>query len=174
MVSLEPKTIDGVLQRLRALRDRGGTVYVAGNGGSAATAAHWANDLIKAARRSGGPPIRAIALGDNVAAVTALANDEGYEHVFSGQLETLGRPDDLLVVISASGNSPNLVRAVEMARCRGIGTVGLLGFDGGLLKSMVDIAVWVQTKKGAYELAEDCHSAICHALARCLAGDAPS
>ncbi len=172
--SLDSTAIDRVYRSLCVVRDAGATVYIAGNGGSAATAGHWANDLVKAGRRAGGPPMRAVSLGQNVSSLTALANDEGYDRVFSGQLENLGRPEDLLVVISASGNSPNLVRAVEAARARGIATVGILGFDGGVLKSMVGIPVWVPTDRGAYELAEDCHSAICHALSRCVGSDVPS
>ena len=172
--SLDSHAIDRVYRSLCTTRDAGATVYVAGNGGSAATASHWANDLVKAGGRAGGPAMRAVSLGQNVSSLTALANDEGYDRVFSGQLENLGRPDDLLVVISASGNSPNLVRAVEAARTLGIGTVGILGFDGGVLKAMVDVPVWVPTEQGAYELAEDCHSAICHALSRCVASNGPS
>ena len=103
--------------------------------------------------------------------LTALANDEGYDRVFSGQLGNFARPEDVLVVISASGNSPNLLRAVEMANQRGVSTVGLLGFDGGSLKSMVDDFVWVPTELGAYELAEDCHMTICHILSMSLTLD---
>ena len=163
-----------VFQRLRIARDHSATVYVAGNGGSAATASHWATDLGKATKRSGCKPIRVMCLSDNVSWLTALANDEGYERVFSGQLENFAGPKDVLVVISASGNSPNLVRAVELARDRGTSTIGFLGFDGGVLKNMVDDSVWVSTEKGAYELVEDCHMSLCHTLTRCLAQDSPN
>ena len=79
----------------------------------------------------------------------------------------------MLVVISASGNSPNLVRAVELARSRGVITVGFLGFDGGVLKGLVDECVWTETEQGAYEIVEDSHSALCHLLVRCLTEDRP-
>ena len=163
--------LERVFSLLQAARDNGSTIYIAGNGGSAATAAHWANDLGKATKRSGRAPMRVMSLGDNLAWMTALANDEGYDRVFTGQLENFARPGDLLVVISASGSSPNVVRAVETAKQLGVSTVGLLGFDGGSLKTMVDELVWVPTEQGDYELAEDCHMTICHILARSLALD---
>src|SRR5690348_6035259 len=101
-------SIERTVDRLRFARDNAGTVYVAGNGGSASTASHWVNDLGKATKRSGRAPMRVMCLSDNASWLTALANDEGYEEVFSGLLENFARDQDLLVVISASGNSPNL------------------------------------------------------------------
>jgi D-sedoheptulose 7-phosphate isomerase len=163
--------IERVVQRLRTARDTGAMIYVAGNGGSAATASHWANDLGKGTKVSGQPPFRIMSLSDNVSWFTALGNDEGYERVFSGQLENFAKPGDVLVVISASGNSPNLVRAVESARAGGVFTIGFLGFDGGLLKEQVDECLWVPTEKGAYGLVESAHSLLCHLLMDCLAKD---
>ena len=168
---LDLVAIERVANRLRTARDSGATVFVAGNGGSAATASHWVNDLSKATLRSGRAPIRVIGLVDNVAWLTALANDEGYERVFAGQLANLGRPGDVLVVISASGNSPNLVRAVELAMDREVLTIGFLGFDGGALKDMVDEIVWVQTPKGEYGLVESVHSIACDIVTTCLIED---
>ena len=168
---MDLEAIDRVFARLRAARDGGATVYVAGNGGSSATATHWANDLGKATKRSGRAPMRVMCLSDNISWLTALANDEGYERVFSGQLENFARPEDVLVVISASGNSVNLVRAVELAHERRVTTIGFLGFDGGVLKGMVDDVVHVSTEKGAYERVEDCHMTLCHILTMCLAQD---
>jgi D-sedoheptulose 7-phosphate isomerase len=158
--------VAAVLQRAR---DTGGTIYLAGNGGSAATASHWANDLGKATKSPGAKPIRVISLGDHLSWLTALANDEGYDRVFSGQLENLAQPGDVLVVISASGNSPNLVEAVRTARASGALTIGFLGFDGGVLKSLVDEYVWLPTPKGAYGPVEDAHMVVCHLLTTCLA-----
>lgn len=165
---IDARAIGRVAQLLRAASDRGGIIYVAGNGGSAATASHWVNDLCKATRRAGEVPIRAMSLCDNVSWLTALANDEGYERIFSAQLETFARRGDLLIVISASGNSPNLVEAVELARERGVVTIGFLGFDGGILKDKVDDYLWLATEKGAYGLVESAHSLICHILTTCL------
>jgi D-sedoheptulose 7-phosphate isomerase len=167
-------SIERVVNRLRFARDNAGTVFVAGNGGSAATASHWVNDLGKATKRSGRAPIRVMCLSDNASWLTALANDEGYDEVFSGQLDNFARHEDLLVVISASGNSPNLVRAVEVAAGRGAVTIGLLGFDGGVLKDLVSDCVWLPTERGAYELVEDGHSIVCHILTSCLAHDRPA
>ena len=161
-------TVERVARRLCTARDSGAMVYVAGNGGSAASASHWVNDLGKATKRSGRTPMRVMCLSDNVAWLTALANDEGYERVFAGQLENFAQPGDVLVVISASGNSPNLVRAVEFAHTRGVTTIGFLGFDGGILKRQVDECVWLPTEKGAYELAEDGHAILCRVLCHIL------
>jgi D-sedoheptulose 7-phosphate isomerase len=168
---LDLNAIGRVVQHLCAARDRYSTIYLAGNGGSAASASHWANDLGKATKRSGRPPMRVMNLSDNVPWLTALANDEGYERVFAGQLENFARAGDVLVVISASGNSLNLVRAVELARARGVVTVGLLGFDGGVLKTLVDDYVWVRTDKGAYGLVESLHAIVFDIVTTCLMRD---
>ena len=165
--------IDRVVELLASARQQGATIYVAGNGGSAATASHWVNDLCKATKKSAGrPPMRVIGLNDNVSWLTALANDEGYERVFSGQLENFAKQGDVLVVITASGNSANLVQAVELARQRGVTTVGFLGFDGGILKDQVDAYLWLPTHKGAYGVVESAHSLFCHVVTECLVRDA--
>jgi D-sedoheptulose 7-phosphate isomerase len=163
--------VNRIFQQLRLARDRGSRVFIAGNGGSASTASHWVSDLGKATKRSGRAPFQVTCLSDNISWLTALANDEGYDRVFAGQLENFARRDDLLIVITASGNSPNLVRAVEFARSKGLKTIGFLGFDGGLLKDMVDDLVWVKTEKGQYELVEDAHMVVCHVLATSLVKD---
>jgi D-sedoheptulose 7-phosphate isomerase len=154
---------------LQRARDTGATIYLAGNGGSAATASHWANDLGKATKHPPARPIRVVSLSDHLSWLTALANDEGYDRVFSGQLENLAQPGDVLVVISASGNSPNLVEAVRTAQSHGAVTIGLLGFDGGVLKSIVDECIWLPTPKGTYGPVEDVHMIVCHLLTTCLA-----
>lgn len=165
--------IDRVVRRLQGARDRGATIYVAGNGGSAATASHFVNDLGKFARASGRPLIRAISLTDNTSWLTALANDEGYERAFAGQLENFARPGDVLIVISASGNSPNLIRAVELAAATGVTSIALLGFDGGRLLHMADECLWLPTELGACGKAEDGHSLLCHVIATCLVHGEP-
>jgi D-sedoheptulose 7-phosphate isomerase len=115
--------------------------------------------------------MRVVCLSDNTSWLSALANDEGYDRVFSGQLENFAKPGDVLICISASGNSPNLLRAVDVAKERDVTTIGLIGFDGGALKSRVDLFLCVSTEKGAYELVEDIHSILCHALTKCLIAD---
>ena len=166
---IDMNALERIVQHLRNARDSGATIYVAGNGGSAATASHWANDLGKATKAAGRAPMRVMSLSDNISWLTALANDEGYERVFSGQLENFARAGDVLIVISASGNSPNLIRAVELARRLDVVTIGFLGFDGGALKNRVDEYLWLHTEKGAYGLVESGHALICHILTDCLA-----
>jgi D-sedoheptulose 7-phosphate isomerase len=165
--------IERTVEHLRRVRDSDGTVYVAGNGGSAATASHWANDLGKTIKASSQAFMRVISLSDNVPWLTALANDEGYDRVFSGQLENFAGPGDLFFAISASGNSANLIEAVELARERGVVTVGLLGFDGGALKGLVDEFLWLPTEHGEYGLVESGHSVLCDILTTCLIQDLP-
>lgn len=173
LAQIDTDAVQEAIQMLRATRDSGGTVFIAGNGGSAATASHWVNDLGKATKRSGRPPIRVMGLTDNISWMTALGNDEGYERIFAGQMENFAKPGDLLIVISASGNSLNLVRAVELAHERQVASIGMVGFDGGALKDLVDQPLWVRSEKGAYELVEDVHAAICHAITRYLVADRP-
>ena len=160
--------IERITQTMHDARDRGATIYIAGNGGSAATASHWVNDLGKATKVAGRPPMRVMSLSDNISWLTALANDEGYDRIFSGQLENFAQKGDLLILISASGNSRNLLQAVELAKQRGVMTIGFLGFDGGALKSKVDDCLWLPTEKGAYGLVESGHALLCHVLTACL------
>jgi D-sedoheptulose 7-phosphate isomerase len=165
---IDLEAVERIARELGAARERGATIYIAGNGGSAATASHWVNDLGKGTKACGMSPMRVMSLSDNISWLTALANDEGYERVFSGQLENFAKEGDVLIVISASGNSPNLLRAVETARERKLLTIGFLGFDGGALKNMVNEYLWIVTAKGAYGLVESAHSLLCHILTTCL------
>jgi D-sedoheptulose 7-phosphate isomerase len=171
LASMDLDAFERVMEHLSAARDRGATIYIAGNGGSATTASHWVNDLGKAVKLSGGTPMRVMSLTDNVSWVTALANDEGYTRVFAGQLENFVKPEDILIVISASGNSENLVQAVQLAQSEGATTIGLLGFDGGVLKDMVTEYVWVPSEPGAYGLVESAHSVLCDMFTTCLVQD---
>lgn len=171
LTHVQVRAVQRIVDIFRDARERGSFIYIAGNGGSSSTASHWVNDLGKATKRSGRRPLKAMCLSDNVSWFSALSNDEGYERSFAGQLENFASPGDVLACISASGNSPNLVRAVEVARLAKVTTVGLLGFDGGALKRLVDEALCVETEKGMYELVEDVHAAICHAVTRCLIAD---
>ncbi len=174
LARLDIDAVASVVQRLAKARDEGATLYIAGNGGSAALASHWANDLGKAVKKSGRAPIRVQCLADNTPWLTALANDEGYERVFAGQLENFARRGDVLIVISASGNSPNLLRAVELAVAREMDVVGVLGFDGGALRNMVTHLVLFETAMGAYGLAESGHAVIADMVTTCLMNDRSS
>lgn len=161
--------VTGVVKILREARERAATVYIVGNGGSAATASHVATDLSKATDRDGFPRVRALSLTDNVAWMTALSNDHGYEDVFAGQLQSLLRAGDVLIAISASGNSPSVLRAVELAHQRRATTIAFVGFDGGALLRSADFAIHVASERGAYGPVEDVHLAIHHLITSCLA-----
>jgi D-sedoheptulose 7-phosphate isomerase len=174
IAGIDLDAVSRVVDRLAAARESRATIFIAGNGGSAATASHWANDLGKATRAPGKFPMRVLSLSDNVSWFTALANDEGYERVFSGQLENLAKPGDLLIVISASGNSPNLVHAVSLAHDMGVPTIGLLGFSGGILRTLVDECVLIASEDGAYGPVESVHLMICHLVTASLMLPSPS
>ena len=141
----------------------GRQLFLCGNGGSAATASHFANDV---AIGSGDyeRPFRALSLTDNVAVLTALGNDFGYEEVFVRQLRVLAERDDVVVAISASGNSPNLVTALEYAAEFGLRSVALTAFDGGRIRAMADQGVHVPTELGEYGPAEDAHMVLDHMI----------
>ncbi len=149
------------IQTLLDARERGATVFFIGNGGSAATASHFANDLGHGTLAYA-KPFRAVSLTDNNAVITALANDYGYEEIFVKQLQILGKKGDVLVGISASGNSPNLLKAFSYARSAGIKTVAITAFDGGKLKAMADEGIHVPTEPKEYGPAEDAHMVLDH------------
>lgn len=154
-----------VVKAITRARDAGATVYVFGNGGSAATSLHFANDLAMI-RKEGVHAIRVVSLSANVSVMTAIANDLGYEHVFSEQLRPLVRPGDLVIGISGSGNSPNTIEAFECAKAAGAECIGILGFDGGALLPLSDTYVHVPCSD--YLVVEDVHMTIGHAIARAL------
>ena len=152
-----------VIELIMQARDQSRNIFFIGNGGSAATASHFANDLAIGSRTKFSP-FRVISLTDNNAVMTAIANDFGYEQLFVKQLEAVYREGDLLVAISASGNSPNVLKGVEYVKGRGGTTIGLTGFDGGQLKRMVDYALHVPTQKGEYGPVEDVHMIFDHVI----------
>ncbi len=143
---------------LRKAREADGTIFFLGNGGSAATASHWANDMVRWRKR----PFKAVSLVDNAAVLTAIANDAGYDRVFEHQLESQMRSGDVVVAISASGNSPNLLRAVEYANCHEATTVALTGFAGGSLMRIAQVVVHVESAAGDYGPVEDVHMILGH------------
>ena len=146
---------------LLAARERGARVFFIGNGGSAATASHFANDL-SIGTNEYDTPFRVMSLTDNVAILTAIGNDFGYEEIFVRQLRVLGTQGDVVIGISASGNSPNLLRAFEYARSAGIRTVAITAFDGGKMKALADEGVHVPTGMKEYGPAEDAHMVLDH------------
>jgi len=161
--TIDVDAIAAFARALLAARDRGAHIFFIGNGGSAATASHFANDVAIGCR-AWDKPFRAMSLNDNVAMMTALANDYGYEEIFVRQLQTLMRPGDVVVAISASGNSPNIVKAIEYANAHEAVTIGLTAFDGGALKRLSQINVHVPTEAGEYGPAEDGHMILDHLI----------
>ena len=159
--------IEKFVEVLLEARERESSIFFIGNGGSAATASHFAND-IAIGTRTYEKPFRAISLCDNQAVITAIANDDGYEKIFSQQLQVLLKKQDVVVAISASGNSPNLLDAINTAKKMNTITVGISAFDGGKMKEMVDISVHVPTEKGEYGPAEDAHMVLDHLISSYL------
>ena len=137
-------------------------VFVMGNGGSSSTASHIAADLAKNTIGPNMRRFRIVSLNDNAAILTALANDLGYENVFSEQLTSLVGAGDVLMAVSASGNSPNILKAMRYARSRSAEVVGLFGFDGGQAADLADVAIVVPSND--YGVVEDVHLVINHIL----------
>jgi D-sedoheptulose 7-phosphate isomerase len=163
LVSLSRTDLDAIARAIMDTYQRDGTIIVCGNGGSAATASHFACDLAKWTHARGRRRVRAMALTDNVPVMTAWANDVSYNDVFVEQLMSHYRPGDLLVAISGSGNSENVLRAVAWANSQGAPTVGLTGFDGGTLARIVTHSL--HTQNYSMPQVEDVHMAVCHGLA---------
>lgn len=166
MDQLSQSLIADVIHVLQRARMQGSQVFIMGNGGSASTASHFVCDLAKNTRREGLPHFRAIGLADNMEIFSAYANDEGYENVFSQQLINLIRPDDVVIAISASGNSKNVVNAVEEAQKFGATTIGFTGFSGGRLAQLVDINIHVASD--IIEHVEDIHLMLEHMIVRTI------
>lgn len=149
------------------------TLFIAGNGGSAATASHMACDLGKTILgkkpRENNRRLRVICLNDNIPLMTAWGNDEGYEYIFSEQLRNLGTSQDALVIITGSGNSPNILQAIEAAKEIGMETFGILGFDGGKAKKILNDCLIVDSFD--YGVVEDIHMITVHLITDWLKGN---
>lgn len=159
---LDTAQIDAALNLLDETRKGKGRIYICGNGGSAATASHFQNDFNKGVSEYIDLPFRFHCLNDNMATIMAIANDIGYEEVFRFQLRGNLEPGDVLVAISGSGNSPNVLNAVEYAKERGIKIIGLTGFDGGKLKKLSDISLHVPVN--SMQVTEDIHMVFDHLM----------
>lgn len=154
--------LEEILSALKKARLEERTIFVFGNGGSASTASHMVCDLAKNTRQLELPGVRVIGLNDNIPTMTAFANDEGYERVFSEPLRALVREEDLVIALSGSGNSPNVLEGIRTAKEAGALTVGLTGFEGGKLIDLVDICLVVPSD--SMERIEDLHLIINHML----------
>ncbi len=159
--------LDGISDILEAIKktvERKSRIYVIGNGGSSAIASHMVNDLGTGLRRRDVINFDIMSLADNTPVGTAIANDIGYENIFYMQLKGLVKKDDVIIAISCSGNSPNIIKAVKYARETGATVIGCTGFDGGKLKKLSDISFHIETPKGEYGLVEDIHTILDHLL----------
>lgn len=154
--------VERVLELLERAYEEDRTVFICGNGGSAATSSHWTCDFSKGTVAHGARRMRMFCLNDSLPLLTAYANDVSYEQVFAEPLRTFAKAGDLLILLTASGNSPNILRAAEAAREIGVMTIGLIGFGGGKLKSLVDHAVVVASRE--YGPVEDLHMILDHIL----------
>lgn len=145
-----------------------GKIFIIGNGGSAAIASHFANDLNKTVFGQKGEKkikrFQVICLADNTPSLTAWANDVGFEDIFSEQLKNFAQEKDVLIAISSSGNSPNIIKAVNVAKELHLSVIGFTGFDGGKLFSLADAKIHIPSK--VYEIVESAHDAICHLITR--------
>jgi phosphoheptose isomerase len=163
-LTIEPAALERAVKILLDAYTCGAQVFSCGNGGSAAIANHMQCDHVKNIRTATDLLPRVVSLSANVELLTAISNDLGYENVFVYQLQSQARPGDVLIAVSSSGRSPNIVRALTWAREQGLGTIALTGFDGGAARMAADAAVHVDSTN--YGIIEDWHQAIMHALAQ--------
>jgi D-sedoheptulose 7-phosphate isomerase len=163
LAAIDVKAVEEAVRWFRQARDEDRQIFVCGNGGSAATASHFVTDMVKGA--SYGRPVRfrILALTDSVSTLTAYANDVSYDAVFVEQLKNFARPGDLVMGISGSGNSPNVLRAIEYANSIGCRTLALTGRDGGRLAPLAQLTIHVpEPHMGRIE---DAHLVVCHMIA---------
>ena len=159
--------IEPLVEAMIETRNTAGTILVAGNGGSASTAQHYAVDW-GVGSGINNPPVRVLSLADNVPSITSTGNDLSFVEIFSRQLNNLAKSGDLLVVVSASGNSPDLTKVVASAKLLGVKTASVTGFDGGKLIGMTDVSIHMPTEDGDYGVAEDLHLMLGHAVKEAL------
>jgi D-sedoheptulose 7-phosphate isomerase len=163
--SIDLRQIENFFSICENARKNNNKIFFAGNGGSAATASHFSSDFLGAnIKKKLKPPFRTISLTDNNSVITAFGNDFGYDLIFKNQLISLFNEGDVLVVISASGNSPNLVEAVKWVNGNNGVSVGVVGFDGGKALQLCQHTIHCQSNKGEYGPVEDIHLIIDHII----------
>lgn len=164
LAAIDLEEVQEVIRALDVARTERARIFVVGNGGSAATASHLCADLSVGLKRRGLIGFDIQSLTDNASISTAVANDVDFDDIFTAQLEGVIGPNDVLLAISASGNSPNILNAVSTAKAVGATVIGCSGFDGGELKKLADISFHVPTRRGAYGIVEDIHLVLNHIL----------
>ena len=157
-----------IAETLDQVSEAGRTLYFIANGGSAATASHWVNDLVAGGYQEGASCFKAFCLTDNVASVTAIGNDSGYDNIFSYQLRTCLQAGDVVYAMSVSGNSENIIRGLDYAKQVGATTIGICGMDGGRMKARCDLVLHIPTTADEYGPVEDCFGVVEHMLATYL------
>ena len=160
--SLNKNDINKVSNKILDAYSKDKQVFIMGNGGSASTASHFACDLAKGTIVEGKKRFRVMSLNDNMAIITAFSNDYGYEHVFSEQLKNLVNEGDVVIAISASGNSPNIIEGIKYAKDKGAFIIGFCGFAGGKLKEFSDICI--HSESNSYGQVEDIHMLLSHTV----------
>jgi phosphoheptose isomerase len=161
---IDPQGLELALIKIKDAMNAGRQIFVAGNGGSAAISDHLCCDFSKGTFAPPKAPLRTHSLSANSALVTALGNDIGYEHIFSHQLKILAQKGDLAILISSSGNSPNIINAAKIAKEINVTTVGLTGFSGGDVVPLLDVHIHVPIHN--YGVVEDCHQSVMHILSQ--------
>ena len=162
--NIDSRVIEGIINAIETTVQKKSRIYIIGNGGSSATASHMVNDLGAGLRRRGIINLDVVSLADNTPVITAIANDIGYDNIFYMQMEGLLNSDDLVIAISCSGNSLNIIKAIQYAKKQGCKLIGITGFDGGLLKETSDINFHVDVEEGQYGLVEDVHMILDHII----------
>lgn len=165
---VDPAAIDGAIETVWSAWNRDAQIIALGNGGSSMTALHFMTDWTKSIFRKSGRPFRGRTLVDNVGLLMAYANDISFQDIFTEQLKNLLRPGDLVIALSGSGNSENVIRAVQYANEQGAVTLGLCGYDGGRLRTVAQHVVWVPVND--MQLCEDVHAMFGHIVMQRLCG----
>ena len=161
---IDAEVVSDIIDALEHTLTYKSRIYIIGNGGSSATASHMVNDLGAGLRRRDIVNFDVVSLGDNSPVVSAIANDIGYENIFFMQMKGLINPNDIVIAISCSGDSPNIVKSVDYAKGLGCKIIGITGFNGGYLKSISDISFHVNAPKNEYGLVEDTHMILDHII----------
>jgi len=164
---IDVSEVKAFVETILAARENSSTIFFIGNGGSAATASHFANDLAFGTNEYK-KPFKVMSITDNVPVLTSLGNDYGYDEIFVRQLRVYAKEGDLLVAISASGNSQNIIKAFEYSSTSGIKTIALSAFNGGKMKDMADQVVHIPTEDKEYGPAEDMHMILDHLVSNYL------